>query len=135
MCVRHNSIQVRVCEVVGVYGERQGGRERERRRAGERESAREPAKQDGTHGPAQQPVCVCVCVVIISSGEEDNMTSPAIYMCLLYMCPHTDVYVSSYCYICVLILLYVLYYVLDMCSYCYICVLILVLYTAAPEMR
>jgi hypothetical protein len=25
---------------------------------------------------------------------------------LLYMCPHTTIYVSSYCYICVLILLY-----------------------------
>ena len=49
------------------------------------------------------------------------------YMCvrkLLYVCPHTDIcvssfaiYVSAYCYICVLTLLYV--------SYCCICVLIL----------
>jgi hypothetical protein len=32
------------------------------------------------------------------------------YICvlmLLYLCPHTAVYVSSYCYVCVLILLYV----------------------------
>ena len=29
------------------------------------------------------------------------------YMCiLLYMCPHTTIYVSAYCYICVRILLY-----------------------------
>jgi hypothetical protein len=45
------------------------------------------------------------------------------------MCPHTAIYVSSCCYICVLILLY-------MCPHCYICVLILLfvlilLYTGA----
>jgi hypothetical protein len=34
------------------------------------------------------------------------------------MCPHTAICVSAYCYVCVLILLY-------MSSYCYICVLIL----------
>ena len=37
---------------------------------------------------------------------------------LIYVCPHIAAYVSSYCYICVLILRYV-------SSYCYICVLIL----------
>jgi hypothetical protein len=39
------------------------------------------------------------------------------YICvliLLFMCPHTTIYVSSYCYVFVLILLYV-------SSYCYMC--------------
>jgi hypothetical protein len=46
---------------------------------------------------------------------------------LLYMCPHTATSLaSSYCYICVLILLYV-------SSYCYICVLIL-LYRAPTRL-
>ena len=40
----------------------------------------------------------------------------------LYMCPHAAVYVSSYCYIRVLILLYGCR---NVSSYCYICVLIL----------
>ena len=51
-----------------------------------------------------------------------NLRLPSQYH-FIYMCPHTAIYVSSYAYICVLILLY-------MCplasSYCYICVLILV---------
>jgi hypothetical protein len=36
----------------------------------------------------------------------------------LYMCPHTAIYVSSYCYMCPHTAIYVF-------SYCYICVLIL----------
>jgi predicted ABC-type exoprotein transport system permease subunit len=39
-----------------------------------------------------------------------NSVSSYWYICvliLLYMCPHTAIYASSYCYICVLILLYV----------------------------
>jgi hypothetical protein len=45
---------------------------------------------------------------------------------LLYMCPHTAIYVSSYCYICVLILLYLCpHTAIYVSSYCYICVLIL----------
>jgi hypothetical protein len=43
------------------------------------------------------------------------------------MCPHTAIYVSSYCYICVLILLYVSSYpALYVSSYCSICVLMLI---------
>jgi hypothetical protein len=51
------------------------------------------------------------------------------YICvliLLYMCPHTPIYVSSYSYICVLILLYMCpHTAIYVSSYCYICVLIL----------
>ncbi len=57
------------------------------------------------------------------------------YICvliLLHMCPHTATYVSSYCYICALILLHMCLILLHMyartatcvSSYCYICVLI-----------
>ena len=50
---------------------------------------------------------------------------------LLYMLTYTAVCVSSYCYICVLILLYLYHkagdgrFSLDVSSYCYICVLML----------
>ncbi len=51
------------------------------------------------------------------------------YMCvltLLYMCPHTAIHVSSYCDMCVLILLHVCpHTAVYVSSYCYICVLIL----------
>ena len=43
------------------------------------------------------------------------------------MCLHTSIYVFSYCYICVLILLHASIYVF---SYCYVCVLILLLAAA-----
>jgi hypothetical protein len=42
------------------------------------------------------------------------------------MCPHTAIYVSSYCFICVVILLYMCpHTAIHMSSYCYKCVLIL----------
>ena len=49
---------------------------------------------------------------------------------LLYMCPHTTIYVSSCYYLCVLILLYMcprtaIYVLICVSSYCCICVLIL----------
>jgi hypothetical protein len=50
------------------------------------------------------------------------------YICvliLLYMCPHTTIYVSSYYFICVLILPYVCPHTAYVSSYCYIYVLIL----------
>ncbi len=59
-------------------------------------------------------------------GSPRNTTSYICIPILLYMCPHTPIYVSSYhpavpvssyCYICVLILLCV-------SSYCFICALI-----------
>ena len=51
---------------------------------------------------------------------------------LLYMCPHTAIRVSAYCYICVCILLYVCpHTAVYVSAYCYICVLIL-LYMCPP---
>ncbi len=44
---------------------------------------------------------------------------------ILHMCPHTAMYVSSYCYVCVLILLHVCpHTAMYVSSYCYVCVLI-----------
>jgi cbb3-type cytochrome oxidase subunit 1 len=64
-------------------------------------------------------VCLCVCVSVslgmsesIAAMEEGGdillHVSSYYYLCvliLLHMCPHTTTYVSSYYYICVLILL------------------------------
>jgi hypothetical protein len=64
--------------------------------------------------------CVCAAMSQGNGGVEalrgykhlyaSIYVSSSCYICvliLLYMCPHTAIYVSSYCYICVLILLYV----------------------------
>jgi hypothetical protein len=51
------------------------------------------------------------------------MRDPLIQLC---MCPHTAMYVSSYCYVCVLILLCMCPHTsMYVSSYCYVCVLIL----------
>ena len=64
------------------------------------------------------------------TGNITEYVSSYYYICvliLLYMCPHTTICVSSYYYICVLILLHVssFYYVSSYSSYYYMCVLIL----------
>ncbi len=62
------------------------------------------------------------------SHQRHNFGCWYCYICvliLLYMCPHTAIYVSSYCYICVLILLYMCpHTAIYVSSYCYICVLV-----------
>jgi hypothetical protein len=58
-------------------------------------------------------------------GQHDRCTQDRIFsvLMLLYMCPHDALYVSSWCYICVLILLYI--FLCTCLSYCHICVLML----------
>jgi hypothetical protein len=84
-----------------------------------------PGQYEDTH--IYRSIPVYVCVLILSSYY---------YICvliLLYMCPHTAIYVSSYYYICVLILLYMCpHTAIYMSSYCYICVLILLYMWAYP---
>jgi hypothetical protein len=83
-------------------------------------------------------VCVCVCVCVCIYIYIYIYTVAAAYwykrvhslLALLvqkgFMCPHTPTYVSSYCYICVLILLYICpHTAMYVSSYCYMCVLIL----------
>ncbi len=61
------------------------------------------------------------------AGEALRWCSRSIcVLVLLYMCPHTAIYVSACCYICVLILLYMCpHAAIYVSSYCYVCVLIL----------
>jgi hypothetical protein len=70
-----------------------------------------------------------VCVLIGARGahEEPPAAAPSCVcvLILLYMCPHTTIYVSSHYYICVLILLYMCPQYYYMCPHTTICVLIL----------
>jgi hypothetical protein len=78
-------------------------------------------------GIAPSYYCICVLILLYMCPHTTVYVSSYYYMCphtticfliLLCMCPHTTVYVSSYYYVCVLILLY-------MCPHTTICVLIL----------
>jgi hypothetical protein len=69
---------------------------------------------------------ICVLILRTSSqlSEACRYLLPLLSACC--MCPHTTIYVSSYCYICVLILLYMCpHTAIYVSSYFYICVLIL----------
>jgi hypothetical protein len=68
------------------------------------------------HTPTHVSSYYCTCVLILLYMCPHTAiyllvyVSSHSYTCvfiLLYMCPHTAIYVSSYCYICVLIMLYV----------------------------
>ncbi len=72
---------------------------------------------------------ICVLILLYMCPHTAIYVSACCYICvliLLYMCPHTAMYVSAYCYIFVLILLCMCPHTATyVSSYCYICVLIL----------
>jgi len=73
--------------------------------------------------------------VLYRCPHPATYVSSYFYICvliLLHMCPHTSTYVSSSCYICVLILLHMCpHTTLNVSSSCYMCVLISVIYASA----